>query len=165
MTFPIKITSNKEKNMSENLNFKFDKGFEQSRNAETVTLKYKDEKVFVENSPLPKEQIKKLDQYRHEFGQKFLQASIEEAKPLFKKDSKLESVVTEVSYGVNKSDKLEVLMQQNVKQTITDFSGNTPPKEITTCRVRVKSKVSSGIPKTDIRRAKDDLHVSLYGEK
>lgn len=151
--------------MSEKLNFKFDKGFEESREANTVTLKYKDEKVFVENAPVTKDQIKQLDQYRHAFGQEFLQASINEAKPLFQKDKKLDTVVSEVSYGVNKSDKLEVLMQQNVKQTIVDFKGNTPPKEITTCRVKIKAKTVAGVNKTDIRRAKDDLHQSLYGDK
>lgn len=151
--------------MAEEKVIKFDKGFEASKKDDVVTLAYNDKDVFVDNSPLTKQQMKEFAVYQNQYSKSFLNVSIEEAKKEFKKDNEVKTVQSSAPFGVNQSDKIETMIRRDVTQTIVDFKGEEAPKKITTCSVFVKTKQGSDLSKTHIKDVKNQLHKDLYGDK
>lgn len=155
--------------MSEEIkSVKFDAGFEHAKDEKTpgvMNVKYKDENSFTANSPLTKTQLADQSKYENQYGKDFLKASVEESKKIFSKEKSIDVVKSEASFGVHKSDKINVMVARGVKQVIRDFKGESPDKEITTCSIKVNVQKHSDLGKTFIKDVKKELHKDIYGEE
>lgn len=150
--------------MSEVKDLKFNAGFQHEKKDDVVKAKYADDGIYMEHSPLTLKDLKSLSQYQSAYSKEFLTASVSEAKDVFKKEKDVKTVLTSAPFGPNKTDSIEVMVRKDVKQHIVDFKGDNPPKEITTCAITVKTKLSSGVGKSAIKEVKGQLHKDLYGD-
>lgn len=134
-----------------------DKGFETTKNDGVATLTYNDEKAYMENSEVSKEDTIKVFKHSGEFIAGATEAAAAEATVMFNDDKELDKVNAEFKYGPTGSGRINVAINREKTFRVPGTDNSVTRPDIQT---KVKH-VDMGMGKTAIKNLQDKMKDAI----